>query len=74
MSVRDLEGYLKRVEEIKNTEKAFMERMHSQRLEEEERYASPERKKEIQGILRTYSEKTIDVESAVKKVELEKKR
>ena len=47
MSVREIEGYLNRVEEIKNSENAFLERMRTERLQKEERYASPERKREI---------------------------
>ena len=47
MTVREIEGYLNRVEEIKNSEQAFLTRMRSERLQKEERYASPERKREI---------------------------
>ena len=47
MSVREIEGYLQRVEQIKNNENAFLVRMRSERLEKEERYAAPARKREI---------------------------
>ena len=59
MSVREIEGYLNRVEEIKNSENAFLNRMRSERLQKEERYASPERKREIKQILKDVSEVSI---------------
>lgn len=47
MTVREIDVYLARVEEVKNAKVEFMERMRRERLLKEERYANPDRKLEI---------------------------